>query len=177
MNDVMIDIETLDTTANAVVLSVAAVRFDRSAPGVFGETLHLHIDLDSNIALGRTISESTLLWWFEQSDAARTAISRAARIPFRDAVLKLSKFIKTGDNVWGNGAAFDNAILSSMFKDANVQRPWRYSNDMCYRTLTKLYPNIPRPEFAGVAHDALSDAYFQATYVQQIYRYRNEFKA
>jgi hypothetical protein len=177
MNDVMVDIETLNTAANSIVLSVAAVRFDRSKLDVFGETFHEHISIDSNIKYGRTFSESTVLWWFEQSLEARTAISRASRIPLEEAVLRLSKFIKRDDRIWGNGAAFDNAILSSMFKDVGIERPWLFRNDMCYRTLKELYPNVQKPEFIGVAHDALADAYYQAAHTQRIFARKNELEA
>lgn len=170
MQDVMIDLETLDTRPSTVILSVGAVRFDLEQPDVIGDTFHVHIDIDTCLAAGRTVSGSTLLWWLDQDDDARKKISCADRVPLRDALLSLSTFIGPKDRVWGNGAGFDNVILSDAYRSLNLEQPWRYWGDMCYRTLKNLYRHVPRPELVGVAHDALDDAVFQARHLQLIYQ-------
>lgn len=171
MQDVMIDIETLDTRPSAVMLSIAAVRFDLEHVGMFASPLHIHIDIDSSLAAGRTVSGSTLLWWLDQDEPARRKILDADRVPLHRALLQVSEYITEKDRVWGNGANFDNAILTDAFRSCGLPQPWRYWGDMCYRTMKNLHPQILRPAFEGVKHDALADATNQAWHLQEIYQY------
>lgn len=171
MNDVMLDIETLDTRPSAVVLSIAAVRFDINNVDSFSQEFqfHAHIDIDSSMAYGRTVSGSTLMWWMSQNEDARSQVLYGKRKPMKEVVEQLGQFIKSNDRVWGNGAAFDNVIASSLFKDVGIKQPWRYSNDMCYRTMKNLYPDVKPPVFVGVQHDAMDDAVHQARHLQLIF--------
>lgn len=169
MKDVMIDVETLDTRPSTVILSIGACRFDIEQLGMVTDTLHIHLDIDDQIKSGRTVSGDTILWWMDQSREARDGLTQSARRPLRDALLKLSSFIVETDRVWGNGAAFDNAVLSDAFRASSLPQPWRFWNDMCYRTLKTLYRDVPKPDFVGVKHDALSDAVNQAVHLQAIY--------
>ena len=171
MHDVMIDVETLDTRPSAVLLSIGAVRFDINTPHVFDtNTFHVHIDIDSCLERGRTVSGSTILWWMDQDDAARRRMTETKRIPLRDALLQLSKFINEQDRVWGNGAGFDNVILHDAYRSVNMSTPWRYWGDMCYRTVKNLHRDVPKPRFDDVKHDALADALHQAVHLQMIYQ-------
>lgn len=171
MRDVMVDIETLDTTPTASILSIAAVRFDPDGPiGGMGETFHYHVDIDSNIALGRTISGNTFLWWLDQDLEAREAVIAATRYPLADVLKKLSAFINEKDRVWGNGAAFDNVILTHAYKSCQIPVPWRFWSDMCFRTMKEVFRDeVAKPEFVGTKHNALCDAVHQATHLQMIF--------
>lgn len=170
MNDVMIDVETLDTRPSTVILSIGAVRFNIEQPEVIGDTFHVYVDIDSCLAHGRTVSGSTIMWWLDQDQAAREKLLRAARVPLKSALLELSTFITEKDRVWGNGASFDNAILADAYRSVGLPQPWRYWGDMCYRTLKNLYPHVKKPAFTGVQHDALDDAIHQARHLQLIYQ-------
>lgn len=171
MQDVMIDVETLDTRPSAVLLSIGAVRFDIDTPTIYDiKTFHVHIDIDSCLDAGRTVSGSTVLWWMDQSDEARKRMTDVRRIPLRDALLQLSTFITEKDRVWGNGSNFDNTILCDAYRSVNLTPPWRYWGDMCYRTVKNLHRDVPKPEFDDVKHDALADALHQAVHLQMIYQ-------
>lgn len=171
MQDVMIDVETLDTRPSAVLLSIAAVRFDIANPRAFdSNTFHVHIDIDSCFELGRTMSGSTFLWWLDQDYDARQRMTQAERIPLRTALQELSAFINEKDRVWGNGAGFDNVILADAYRSVNMEVPWRFWGDMCYRTVKNLYRDVPKPKFENVRHDALADALHQAVHLQMIYQ-------
>lgn len=169
MKDVMVDIETLDTRPSAVILSIGAVHFDIEEPYKLGEVFHVHIDIDSCLDHGRTVSGSTVLWWLGQEEDARNRLSDAKRVSLPVALDQLGAFISAKDRVWGNGAAFDNSVLSDAYRTVGQQQPWRFWNDMCYRTLKNLYKDVPKPSFDGVAHDALDDARNQALHLQLIY--------
>lgn len=170
MQDVMIDVETLDTRPSAVLLSIAAVRFDVEEDVIYGDMLHVHVDIDSCLAAGRTVSGSTIMWWLDQSDEARSKLVNAPRHSLREALTMLSEFITPEDRVWGNGASFDNAIMADAYRSLGMPQPWRYWGDMCYRTLKNVHSDIKKPPFTGTKHDALADAINQATHLQMIFK-------
>jgi len=69
-NDVMIDMETLDTSPNCVILTIGAVRFDPKGSGVV-ERLELRPTIEEQTEIyNRSINEDTLRWWSEQSPEA-----------------------------------------------------------------------------------------------------------
>jgi hypothetical protein len=69
--------------------------------------------------------------------------------------------------VWGNAASFDLKILEKAYKLMQIEVPWKYYNEMCYRTLKNLYPEIKimcNPH----KHEALQDAIYQAEHAVRI---------
>lgn len=170
MKHVMIDIETLDTRPSAAILSIAAVRFDLDT-GQLGPVFHKYVDIDSNLQCGRTVSGATILWWLSQPDEARNRIAGAQAEPLHNVLKDLSLFVEEGDMVWGNGAGFDNVILEDAYRTVGLNAPWRFWSNMCYRTLKNMFKSAPKPQFQGVAHDALDDAKFQAQHLAIILRH------
>lgn len=168
MQDVMLDLETLDTRPSAVILSIGAVRFDCESETSPVETFHAFVDIDSNLRYGRTVSGSTILWWLDQDVQARRKILEGTPQPLEDVLADLSKFIRENDRVWGNGAAFDNAILADAYRSVQLKQPWRFWNDMCFRTFKNAFRDVKPLPFEGIAHDALDDAYNQARHLQRI---------
>jgi hypothetical protein len=168
MINIMIDIETLDTTPDAAILSIAAVAFDRY--GNIAGKLHKYTeDCPSG---STTKSMDTVLWWMVQDEEARNLQAGAERNPLTNVLKDLSIFFESFDGqeiaVWGNGAAFDNVILRRAYERNGLKAPWSYRQDRCYRTLAKLFPGVKAQEFAGTKHDALSDAMNQAKHLWEI---------
>ena len=164
-NDIMLVIETLDTTPSAAVLSIGAVKFNSDG---LGEAFYARLDSSSQLPLGRTQSEATGNWWAEQSDAARAEVFVMPEWTNPMTLLKFSQFFDHDDyNVWGNGSAFDNVIVKSLFCTYGFTLPWKYNKNRCLRTIREtVYGNFPflkddqiKPE---LAHHALSDAKAQA---------------
>ena len=61
-NDIMIDIESLDTRPDCVILSIGAVRFDPRGNGVV-EKLELKPTVEDQTEIyNRSINEDTLRW-------------------------------------------------------------------------------------------------------------------
>ena len=59
----MIDLETLDTSPNCVILSIGAVAFDPKGMGIV-EKLELKPTIDEQTEQhGRIIDEGTINWW------------------------------------------------------------------------------------------------------------------
>lgn len=179
MNDVMIDLETLDTTPSSVILSIGAIRFDINQIDSFGPVFSATLSINKQIKkFGRTVSEDTLFWWLSQSDDARNSLLSHTREDYKSVLLDLGMFLSSTDIVWGNGADFDNAILSSAYSSIGLNPPWKHRNNRCYRTMKSMFPNVPKPEFVGIPHNAVDDARNQALHLQHIWAHiKNEQQA
>lgn len=166
--NIMLDIETLGSKPGSVITSIGAVKF---GDGVITDRFYRRIDPQSCVDVGLKMDVSTVLWWMKQSDEARAEFEgestyiNIALIEFSDFIA--DKAAKDEALVWGNGAAFDNALLSAAYDAINWPRPWKYSNDRCYRTVKALYPTIPLQR-TGVHHNALNDAESQAMHLMEM---------
>ncbi len=164
MRSLMIDAETLATTADAVLLSIGAVPFDLVTGEVSDEGFYVSISIDSNLEYGRRVSEDTLLWWLKQSAAAQQ-VFHEPKEHLREALLQFCDWIGANDyEVWSNGADFDIPMLAHAFTQCGMAVPWKFYNSRCFRTYKNLpgAKNLVLPPKQGVAHNALADAYNQA---------------
>lgn len=171
MTHIMLDLETLGTASNAAILSIGAVEF-RPETSQVTRKFEVIVDPQSCVDAGLKIDVSTILWWLEQDNAAREQF-RKPKIPLQQALHEFSKFALIGSNVgsvkiWGNGATFDNVIMANAYQATRLERPWKYYNDMCFRTMKKLYPNVHQDPI-GISHRAVDDAEFQARLLMKIF--------
>ncbi len=181
MKHIMLDLETLDTATSAVVISIGAVAFDPET-NALGDTCYLELteDIAAQQARGRTISGDTVRWWMQQDVLAKRVFSvppaeDVERVSTVEALSRFNLFVADNGGrdaavMWGNGADFDNAILSSLYDTFGAYKPWSYSRNRCYRTLKNLGigPHKPRVR-EGVHHNALADAITQAVHLQEIF--------
>lgn len=172
--EVMIDLETADTTSRAAILSIGAVRFNDQ--NFSKETFYRAITLDSNIAAGRTISGKTLAWHMQQDAAVKQVFNDPNAVTLVEALNDLRKFIgeplvAKNTKVWGNGALFDLGILNDAYTYVmNEPTPWEFWNIKCFRTIkdSAFGRKVAKPENA-LAHNALADAMAQAEHLQMIW--------
>jgi len=175
----MIDIEAAGKSTSAALLSIGAVFFD-PATGKLGEQFYQPVKLASAQYHGGTIDASTIEWWMQQSEETRSVFNAENRVSLKDALHGLAYFIetKTGDAevyVWGNGPAYDNAILANAFNATWIKQPWSFSKDTCVRTMVMLGRQLgidPKYDLPmeGKHHNALDDAIHQARYVSTIWQ-------
>jgi hypothetical protein len=167
MQDVMLDLETMGTDPHAAIIAIGAVEFDIQN-GEIGERFYAVIDLESVVAAGGVIDAATVIWWMQQSDAARSEFKRKgehiAVVLQKFTVWMKSRGEYPNARVWGNGAAFDNVILASAYKRNMTQVPWLFWNDRCYRTIKAQHPTI-KMERSGTHHNAVDDAESQARHL------------
>lgn len=167
----MIDLETLGTTADAVIMSIGAVKFDLDSDKIADEGFYASVSVESNLARGRHIDESTLIWWFKQSAEARNVFSESKQT-LESALEELSDWFQHDRwHVWSNGADFDIPMLQHAYRQCGMEVPWKYFNNRCFRT----FKNLPQSRYAvvqdaGVKHNALDDAFNQAVHAQAIQR-------
>ena len=173
MNDIMIDLETLDTEPSAVILSIGACEFDRET-GDIGRTFYKKVSMESCMKAGLTMSASTIKWWMEQSDEARKeAFSGSTHLKL--ALNKLNYWINpvagwrkrmpSKKLIWANAPSFDMVIIRNAYRavDLKCDLPhFRYERDV--RTLKALYPSVKVSE-VGTAHNALDDCIYQSKLV------------
>lgn len=183
---VMIDLETLGKRPGCAVLSIGAVQFDPLGEEVSlikREQFYERICVDDAVAQGYTVDGQTIVWWTQQSDAARVeAFGGACRTVAAVANLRSWLLSRCGHNgkrlrLWGHGSSFDLPILEAMFDKERAPIPWEYNAHRDTRTvyaLAKIRDSKwkgKKPSELGLTdHHALHDAYAQARSIQSAYR-------
>lgn len=179
MNDIMLDLETLDNVSSSCILSVGAVECNLTT-GEIGEEFYRVVDLKDQINQGFTIDGEMIYWWFKQSDEARLALVVEGRIPVKTLCLDFHRWVSYLDapnekiRLWGNGACFDNAIIRGTFKKCEVEFPIEFWNDRDMRTIVGFYPRQLQHIWKhanyreGTHHTALADARHQVKYCSHI---------
>jgi exodeoxyribonuclease VIII len=171
----MLDIETLGTSPGSVILSIGAVTFGRD--GVGTDTFNKVINKKTCLNAGLTVDEDTLEWWMGQSTEARWVLDEAEdkkSMGIAEVLMHFSIWLANVSNnghdqlhVWGNGAAFDNALIAEAARRCGFKPLWNYYHDRCYRTLKNLMPTIKLIR-TGTHHDALDDARTQAEHAVRL---------
>lgn len=134
--EMMIDLETLDIKPIAVVLSIGAVKFERD--GTIKDKFYRVMHFQQQLNLGRTCSQSSLLWWMQQGHTARNEAFSPVRHDVLSAIADFNEWY--GDDVtcvWANDPDFDCAIWESLCLDFNMYTPWNYRNKGALRTVVR----------------------------------------
>lgn len=170
--DIMIDMETLDITPTASILTIGAVKFDPFGDDIkepSSDKFYARIDLDSCDKLGCTVNPDTIDWWSKQSKEAQDeAFSPENRIDIETALRDLYKFCWGAKRVWSHGAGFDIIICEHLFRKINKSIPWQFWQVRDTRTLFDLGIDPNRPPV--LKHHALEDAWNQAVGVQNVFK-------
>lgn len=176
-NHLMLDLETLDTSPGAAVLSLGAVAFDKE--GIKDKTLWV-FNLEENISK-RRVNADTLLWWLSQGDSAKAVFEKAKFgsliKPTLDSFLTFYKKnnVQQGTCVWSNGAGFDVPILENLLLGNGYTIPWKFWDIRCYRTVKMAHKIEAGRKRTGIKHDALDDAVFQAECLKAFFEVAPEY--
>lgn len=156
---IMLDLETLATTPDAVIVSIGAVQFNDD-----GITARFHMPCNI-VGTGRRIDDSTVKWWMGQSDEARKVFNDPVAGELSEVLTQFLNWAGPDQPIWGNGADFDNAIMMNACKFYGYD--WSYKRNRCYRTLKSLAPHITLQR-VGTYHNAVDDAESQAKHLLAI---------
>jgi hypothetical protein len=185
MSDIMIDIETLDNSPTAQILTLAAVVFDPHSATNVTEYFYGKIDIDSykNYPLQFTTRKSTLFWWMEQNEAARKeAFSGEDTVNsvmknFVDWFHQMKMKHNSNPRAWSHGASFDIPIISNALSVLGIEIPWYHGNIRDTRTLFDLahinlnmMTDIPLKGVIFPRHHALGDCTRQIEGVRLAYK-------
>lgn len=166
----MLDLETLSTRPEAVILTIGAVKFDPYSDYIDIENgLYHRVNVDEQTALGRHVQEETLNWWGKQDpEVFEEAMSEDNRIGLDDFCKDLNRFLVGVENIWAQGPVFDIAILENLYRQLVKPTPWQFWQIRDSRTLFGVHGD-PREKGRAAAHNALMDCVYQAEGVQKIY--------
>lgn len=187
----MIDLETMDTAANAAIIAIGATLFcvdprslppDLSLEDISVSRFCRTLSFQTARRAGGSVSADTMLWWLcRPEQAARYAheqgheASEQALIDAFDAWLRrVCADIELDPHaikVWAKGPSFDCTILASAYARYSRTVPWAFWMERDVRTLQDIVsdqiPYVPPVK----AHDADADADQQAVFVAKWLRY------
>lgn len=184
-SNIMIDLECLSLQADAVILSIGAVRFDPSGEDdwttldypsrMFYTALPMNVQIE---IFNGHVDDDTLCWWMRQSKEAQHVFEESATMhkhSMNDALYKLIDFMGQCDGLWASPAHFDYPKLLWLSSKLGLTLPCEYWQVHCAMTLKHLADPTGKktkietlPGFIG--HNALEDAKKQVLQVQQCLR-------
>lgn len=174
---IMIDLETLGTRSNAVILSIGAVQFDLK--GNVEVILHRGVSIDSCLEAGLQVDADTIKWWMQQDKANIDRLMSLPNYPLELVLVELRERIKGLDierwntmgnisyYVWSHGNNFDPVILENAYRAVGQKVWWKYN---CVRDTRTLFDVVGYKYTAKGGHDALEDAVNQAHGVVNAYQ-------
>lgn len=192
----MLDIETLSTKPNAVVLSIGAVEFNPETGDIIRE---FYQELDLQDQPDRHIDISTIQWWADrckenESNLDLLAKPKLQRLSTLMVLGMLDTFINEPQSedlfgykprcielerdefnvaVWACDPDFDIAILNNLYESVYLRCPWRYNEPKSVRTIRLLaeMKGIELPK-SKASHNALEDCIRQvkevSTFIKNI---------
>ena len=164
----MIDLETLDVTPQATVLTVGGVKFNPLDDSEPHSEFYYKLDLDSQ---DRSVNDDTIAWWGTQDQKVQDeAFGTEGRVHIDEFLNSLPKWMVGVDKLWGHGYGFDITIIEDMLRQRGKNIPWQFWQVMDSRTLYAMAKVDPRKAMQTDLHNALADAYFQAKGVQMVYK-------
>lgn len=159
---VMIDIETLSTEHNAVVLSIGAVKFTKEE--VTDDSIYMELDHNvQSVCMSRHVKQDTLDWWAVQEGPIP---DKGSVIP-QDAIEILKDFCRGCEEFWFRGPTFDAVILENLAAQVGRSVPWKFWQIRDARTFDSL--GYTRYDKKKVSHNALEDAIEQAKDIVNVF--------
>jgi hypothetical protein len=164
--DIMLDLETLATSPDSVILTFGAVKFDPfNTEQDFDTGLYYRIDVDEQISLGRQVDQGTVNWWGSQNEEVREeALGEHDRISLEQFTQSLNRFVVGANRIWAQGPVFDIVILENLYRQLGKPTPWPYYLIRDSRTLLKALGDTRTP--GTMLHNALADCVSQAQAIQ-----------
>jgi len=178
---VSLDIETLSTHKDAVILSIGACTV--SLDGSSERTFSVNLDVQSQIDAGRHVSADTLKWWMAKEGQAQLDAFIGEDVPPAVAIEMLRGWLKSEGYppVYTKGPAFDGAIIESLAESFGVEPPIPYRKHRDLRTLEDVLATLcefdeprerrlcalkDRAYHNITVHNALADAIAQGEFVR-----------
>lgn len=148
--DITFDFETCATTANAAVMQVAAVawdRYDDNCPFNLEHdrdvSFNEHIDLRTCVVDGFDFEQQTTTWWSQRSEVAKQAVTDGKPEPVEEVFARFTNWMEEVMHhndaasicLWCQGMDFDGAILRNVCKKYDLLLPCKYQQFRDCRTV------------------------------------------
>lgn len=178
-SDIMVDIETLGTKPNSVMLTIGAVRFNpfgddsenKNGPNDMDQ-FYCRVDPETFTWPDAEVDDNTLAWWGQQSaDVREEAFTEEGRLPVLKVMQEFYKWCQPHDRIWANGPAFDIVILEHTYRRLGRGFPWQYYQVRDARTIYKMVPGYRKVNPA--LHHAAWDCWAQVVSLQDCLRRLN----
>lgn len=179
-----IDLETLGTNDNCLVIQAAFVVFDPTSTYINkNASRNFLLDVREQKAK-RDIDLDTLIWWLKTNpQLLASLLTTDQRTPVRDFLTCLNETIWNLNiqGIWANSPSFDIDILKTLYKQAghDIQNAISFRKERDVRTI-KALANVGIPETeaemakrgyeVGDVHNAYYDCIFQAVQTQICYQ-------
>ena len=160
----MVDVETLSTKQNAVIVQIGAVSFTLED----GITDRFLVNIDSADALKHNcvVDKETLVWWSKQPEAIRKSWQIDKRT-LHEGMTQLNSWLKPEALLWANGVPFDIGLIRWSLEQCGIERNWSYWNEMDFRTINTFFDyKMPKMN----SHNALADAEAQANHLLKLFK-------
>jgi hypothetical protein len=184
-NHLMLDLETLSTRNDAVVVAIGVAIFNDEH---VIDTKHWPLTL---LDLNGHVAGDTLAWWFQQSKEAQQVTFGGDRVAPAQAAYELCELMIKHQpvDVWANDPHFDVTILQSWWERNRLRSPsfpghsyqqpvivqvwpFKYNQPRSYRTILEMarelgFTDEMKTKAMGmyIAHSAVEDAATQARVV------------
>lgn len=190
LTHLLIDIETLGTDPDAVVLSIACVPFMLEVHTYFGELVSsgfcVKFDVKEQIkTYHRSIEDGVMKWWKTQPKGVFDSMVRPTigDMSLKDGLTHMNKFVAgvkgyqfNESYVWSRGNNFDFPILKSAYKDAGIGLPYNDWRVRDVRTAIDIMAGVDdgkyQLQFGGdgfIAHNPLHDAAMDAARLNELF--------
>jgi hypothetical protein len=169
--DIMVDLETMGTSANSIILSIGAVLFQPTT-GKPGQTFYERIDIDSYQPYlpWFSFSGKTITWWMQQNEEARKEAFGGERKNIREVMEMFLHWcikVAVGKRIrlWSHGASFDIPIITWTLQYFGMTEPWKFWDIRDTRTMFDLgkiqFSSVVSKETKYPIHHALGDCFRQ----------------
>lgn len=139
---VVLDIETLGSVNNSVILSVGMVACDSTKDYTFKELIengyYAKLDVKAQVDAGRKIHKDTLDWWVTQDAALKRLKPLKTDLHWKNLREDMIRWLtKQGVDItkakyYSRGSHFDFGILHDLFRItegcSDTDLPWRFWN-------------------------------------------------
>lgn len=190
LTHIVIDIETLSTKPNAVILSVACVPFVLEEHTLFNDLLSkgIYIKFDASDQIKkykRDVDKKTIDWWKTQPQEVFNAEVKPSKrdVDSLTGITTLSKFIGSIDGfnskksyVWSRGNNFDFPILQSLYEDLEIKLPYNTWTIRDIRTAIDILHGTDDGKYelkygnnGFIAHNPLHDAAMDAARLNELF--------
>jgi len=168
---IMVDIETLGTKPNTVILSIGAVYI---SPELLVSHEFYRIIERKQSQADRHIDIDTLEWWMQKENIDKYPKTDTQSPFLSEALYQFNVWfekVSSTNNItansiefWAKGTDFDFTILRNAYEGRGLKIPWVYNTMRDLRTVLKRTPKTaytPKEDNPEL-HNALGDAKFQA---------------